>query len=53
MYVGASAIMDKGRQGEQRRCNVEVLQPPDFPIWRTERVDFSIISKYKSKTMVL
>jgi hypothetical protein len=45
--------MDKGRQGEQRRCNMEELQPPDLAIWRTEKVDFSIISKYKSNTMVL
>jgi hypothetical protein len=45
--------MDKGRQGEQRRCNMEELQPPDLAIWRTEKVDFPILLKYKSKTMIL
>jgi hypothetical protein len=32
---------------------MEELQPPDLAIWRVEKVDFSIITKYKSKTMVL
>jgi hypothetical protein len=46
-------IIDKGMQGKQRRCNMEELQPPELAIWRVEKVDFSIIIKYKSKMMVL
>jgi hypothetical protein len=46
-------IIDKGRQGEKRRCNMEELQPLDLAIWRVEKVDFFIITKYKSKMMVL
>jgi hypothetical protein len=32
--------MDKGRQGEQRKCHMEELQPLDLAIWRVEKVDF-------------
>jgi hypothetical protein len=45
--------MTRGRQGEQRGHNMEKLQPPDLAIWRMEKVNFSIITKYKSKNMVL
>jgi hypothetical protein len=52
-------IKNEPRQGKQRRCkygggaNMEEVQPPDLAIWGVEKVDFFIITKYKSKTMVL
>jgi hypothetical protein len=44
--------MQQGK-GNKGGANMEELHPPDLAIWIVEKVDFSTITKYKSKTMVL
>jgi hypothetical protein len=43
----------KEGKGDKKICNMEELQPPGLAIWRVKKLKFSIITKYKSKTIAV